>query len=307
MNISQSLIKYVRSHGEDKDTCPHMIYHMHFLKTYKNTPEKELLFEGGNYFESLCLGANRDGTKTTDMTRKKLTKAQEKDNLIRKAEGKIVLDGEKTIKQIRIEEQARRFPTLCAKNNINVIKEINTQVHIKKRLGNDIIGEGTLDLFPTTIISSQGLKLCIIDLKLTGSIDNRYGDYCWGEPERLDKIQAKMYSWLVRNIDLELNPHLKDLLNVATINILNEGNFVFVYWVFDTDANMLGHKFIPVKWEIGNDREVEQELKVVYNRITEFANDGWKCNPIYSLCKSCSCSVLLGGHCSKYTETDGVI
>ena len=64
----------------------------------------------------------------------------------------------------------------------------------------DIVVKGKLDLFPAQVLLDGELKKCIVDIKLTGNVDDTFSPYSWGDPTKRDNIQGDMYMWLVRNV-----------------------------------------------------------------------------------------------------------
>jgi hypothetical protein len=299
MIITQSIIKKLFNHDERLYPCPHWFLRQVLNKDFPDLPKQLKTYERGNYMESLMLGANRDGSKTTDMERCQLTKKEVQENLIREAEGKPLIRGRKHIEQTRIEELALRFPGLCARDNINVIKEVNTQAHIKKKLSDNLFIEGTLDIFPTTIVLETGLKLAIIDLKYTSNLTATGGPFQWGDKSRIDFTQARMYSYLVRHIDFNLNPDLRFLVNDSTTKMLDARDFVFVYWVFDEQGRDRHIPFFPT---VADDKELLEKIRKTENAIKEMADEGWKCTPSADNCDKCPVSLLNGGDCHKYSK-----
>jgi len=304
MIITQSIIKKLFNHDERLYPCPHWFLRQVLNRDFPESPEQLEVYEGGNYFEYLVLGRNRDGGATIDMKRKKLTKDQIKENLRREAESKQLLLGEKSVKQERIELQAKMFPQLCSKYQVNIIKEVNTQIFVKKKIRDNLFLELTMDVFPTTILTSQGIRLAIMDTKLSGDINSTFGDYQWGDPSRIDYIQAMTYTYGVRDIDFNLNPHLEGILTPSILKMIQDRDFVFVYWIFDTNANKLGHKFVPFYPSITHETSLLEKIRRTEQAIIEMANNGWKKEPKYKLCKKCPVSVLNGGDCRDYSEFD---
>ena len=104
----------------------------------------------------------------------------------------------------RIEQQALIFEQQKSIYQINVMKDVNTQVTIYKQWSkNDCIDLfGNLDIFPTTILlPKRGLRLTTIDTKLTKKFST-WGEFAWETPEVMDHTQGFMYHELMRDIDI---------------------------------------------------------------------------------------------------------
>ena len=116
---------------------------------------------------------------------------------------------------------------------------------------------GELDMFPVTLLTDEGLFLTTIDLKLTADVHSKFGDFCWGSPEYMDHSQAISYQYMVRNLDLELNPHIEVLEKArpGLINHAKNGNIAFFYWVF-------GYSKLPPENQ-------EKIIRVTYDPIKE--------------------------------------
>lgn len=282
--ISQSLIKKFLKHGEERIICPKFIYETEMAKSTKVPPTLPMLH--GSYFETLTLGGGRGGHKTLDLPRKKLTIKQERENRVREEKNEEPLQGTKTIAQIRIEEQAERFNILRAQRQV-MITEYNTQVPILKKWGEGILLRGELDIFPTPILGREGLQLADIDMKLTWDIDNKYGDYCWGDPERMDHTQAQMYHYLVRDIDFSINKGLEQIVTPAVRSMIADNNILFLYWVFSYGYGDLRDKFVRYDWDKTKEAELEQSIRLTIACIEENEGLEWPAKPEYERCEKC--------------------
>lgn len=285
LKISQSLIKKFFYKGEKRDYCPYQIHCETIIKSHNRTTDAMI---AGSYFETLCLGSGINDQKTEDMARKRLTAKQ----IMAKQ-----TIGDKTIDQIRVEQQAMIFERQSAIYQISVQKEINTQVKLVKMFSenDNIILQGELDIFPTTILlPERGIRLCVIDLKLTGRFTD-WGEYCWGSPSSLDTIQGLFYNNLVRDIDIELNAKhnpgskISYLFTGPIKHQIEKNEPLFFYWVFNYKEKEISNKFI----EVGYDNMGKAELKTSITRTIEEYNknerNGWtKTNPSYDKCSTCA-------------------
>lgn len=282
--ISQSLIKKFLKHGEERIICPKNIYETEIDRKIEIPPTVPMMC--GSYFETLTLGGGRGGHKTLDLPRKKLTSKQERDNRVRAEKGEEPLPGAKTIAQIRIEEQAERFAIIRARHQI-MISEYNTQVRIFKKFNKDVMLSGELDVFPVAVLGKDGYQLAVIDLKLTGDIDNDYGDFCWGEPLRMDHTQAQMYHYLVRDIDFSLNQGLESVVTQRVRDIIANNEVLFLYWVFSYGSGDLRDKFVRYDWDKTKQAELEQSIRLTVALIEEYEAEGWPAKPEYERCTKC--------------------
>jgi len=282
--ISQSLIKKFLRHGEEKPICPKNIYYTEIEPIEERVPTRPML--DGSYFETLTLGGGRGGHKTLDLPRKKLTTKQERDNRVLVEKGEEPLQGAKMISQIRIEEQAERFNILRAQRQI-MLTEYNTQVPIVKEWQEGVFIRGELDIFPTPVLGREGLQMAIIDLKLTGDIDNEFGDYSWGSPDRMDHIQPQMYHYLVRDIDFSLNKGLEVIVTSSVRNMISDNNVLFLYWVFSYGSGDLRDKFVRYDWDSNKEAELHESIRKTVALLQEYEAEVWPAKPEYERCEKC--------------------
>lgn len=170
--VSQSAIKDLAfDHNLETKSCPRRFVSKFIMNM--GVPPTESM-NAGNFFETLVLGSNRDGSMTTDLER--------------------TAKGQKTTDQLRIEEQAAYFLT-------NITKEY--QMDLKyKHVSHEFEWNGVPCIAHIDVISSiydptlsqPFQKRAIIDTKLTKDISSDYGDYTWNNPERMDHTQAVFYT-----------------------------------------------------------------------------------------------------------------
>ena len=281
--INQSIIKAFFYKGEKRDYCHRYVKEQCIDKSVS---KESLSMMCGNYFETLCLGSSMGGKTTYDLPRKILTKKQ-------KENGQKV--GDKTIDQIRIEEQALVFNRKKTEHQISVQKNVNTQIEIKKlwSVNDNIILKGELDTFPTSIaLPKRGLRLCTIDLKLTQTFTD-FGEYCWATPANIDPIQGYMYSELVRDIDLafnhEENPDSRlFMVYTETVQrILSQIDPLFFFWVFTYKKNP-ANKFVEVEYNSMKRLELFESIRKTVEEINTNERRGWDREvPSKDNCKQC--------------------
>ena len=284
--INQSIIRTFLRNGEEREYCYRRIYLTKVAKTISSPQSDPMLY--GKYFESQCLGSSAMGEKINDLPRKKLTRAVEAENAVRKDRGKRPLRGEKYLHHIRIDEQIARFKVLLNHHKI-MVNESNVQVPLFTIWDQDpdVLLKAELDIFPTTIRLEDKLNAAIIDLKLTADIHNEWGEYCYGKPEYLDLIQAKMYHYIVRNLISSLNPGIDTLLTDSVKSLIENNNILFLLWIFNYKKENLEDKFIIVKWDKQKEQELHESIRKTIAILNHGEAEGWPTNPQYSICKSC--------------------
>jgi len=175
IKISQSLIKAMRYNEEgEAQTCPTFLK---LLYIDKLKIEPSLSMQMGNYFETKVLGANRDGTKTTQLP---LTHSTQK----------------KTADNIRIDDMAFEFLNTIVPTYALELK--NSHIELEAEMKGSAFGLiAHLDLvspiLDPTIDPDKIVDCAIIDTKLTSDIGNSWGDFSWGTPEKMDHFQADFY------------------------------------------------------------------------------------------------------------------
>jgi hypothetical protein len=290
--INQSIIRTFLHNGEEREYCFRRIYLTKIIRTLKEAPSEPMLY--GKYFETKCLGKS-SGYDVKDLPRKALTKKVIAENAVRKVEGKPPLQGEKYLDHIRVDDQILRFDALVKQYKIIITKE-NVQVPILTVWDQDpdVLLSAELDVFPTTILlpdetDNNIVKMfaAIIDLKLTADINATYGEYCYGNPAYLDLIQAKMYHYVVRNINKKLNPTLSGLITNTVQSLIDKNLIQFLLWIFNYKKDVLEDKFIRVSWDKNKEAELHESIRKTVSTLEMGEKLDWPTNPVFHLCKSC--------------------
>lgn len=270
-------------HGSPREgVCMKRIYHMSIDPSVRSIATENQL--KGLFFESLCLGATADGSAVTDLKRKP--------------------NGEKTIAQERLEAQHSVFELGCVKHFITVAKKINTQVKVFKRFNDYAIIQATTDLFPTQMLYEKTiLPVVAIDIKVTGDLDNDFGEFGWGNVDNMDHTQMILTNYILRDIDMDLNAKMDS--NLAKHGLIRHEyldhlqNVPVFYWVFEHGKKMRNRIF-KVNVDSARIRELEEVLrKVIIIIEDEFVNNGWQANPSYKECEHCPLNYLNGGTCNE--------
>lgn len=278
-----SLIHRLFDHGNYREgVCMKKIKSIYIDKEIREKATEAQ--EGGLYFEGLCLGESA-GFGITDLKRKP--------------------NGSKTATQERLDMQHLNFKVGCINNFINIQPLINTQVKVWKKFTDYIYVTGVLDIFPTTILYLEEiLPMVLIDLKTTKDLDNTFGNYAWGRFEDMDHSQLSMYSFLLRDLDIELNRKMGSKL--ATNNLYRKEwndlyqNVPTFYWVFESGPKMRNQLF-KVNQDNGRINEVMELIRKTSGLIDdEYSRpDGWSAQPSYNECRYCPLNPLNGGLCKE--------
>lgn len=268
--ISSTLIKTMVDNGNVIDHCPAQIYYVNITKKFNRQTEPMLL---GNLFEHKALDMPGRAPSVPKDAR----------------------TGKHKLGTQRLLEQAEVFKNDCRENQIHVAPAINTQVTIIKRWEKDprILLKGKLDLFPTTFLNTETgeLELSIIDLKSTGNVENTFGKFGWGNPEAIDHIQATLYSYLVQDIDFELNDihipdnYLRDLFTEDVREAIKYNAYSFRYMIYDRSPNM-GKQILKVTMNPTRYSQMHESIRKVVSYIEEYNRAGWPTYP-HNGCKDC--------------------
>jgi hypothetical protein len=290
--INQSIIRAFLHNGNEREYCYRRIYLTKIIRSVREAPSDPMLY--GKYFETKCLGRS-SGYDVNDLPRKALTKKMIAENSVRKKEKKPLLQGEKYLDHIRVDDQINRFKALVKQHKI-IITDSNIQVPILTVWDQDpdVLLSAELDIFPTTIMlpdEDEGnvMKMwaAIIDLKLTADVNATYGEFCYGSPQFLDLIQAKMYHYVVRNINHKLNPNLSGLISKTVQSLIDKNAIQFLLWIFNYKKDVLEDKFIRVKWDPTKEAELHESIRKTVSSLEKGEKEDWPTNPVFHLCKSC--------------------
>lgn len=299
--INQSLIKkLVNKYQEEMEFCPKHIKEVVIDRIAESVPSDAML--AGKFFESHVLGSTTHGDPVLDLPRKRLSKKQE---ALLKSQGKPLI-GEKKIDQIRLETQIERFKIKAKQYETQIITGVNTHVNIYKHWSDRYLLVGELDWFPTPILYQGALRLAIIDVKVTSNVETTFGNFCWGAPQYMDHLQADMYHYLVRDIDFDLNPHLKGVVNDNIIDIIENENILFLYWVWGYQKEPLEYqeKIIERGYRDDNNslyrqQELKERIRKAIAILEREESFGWQANPVPEICKYCPLNKMNGGNCES--------
>lgn len=154
MKITQTIVK------EFKDACPRRIQDV-FIDGNKPSPNDDMV--AGLVFESMCLGSSADGQQYKEIRR--------------------LDNGQKSVRQLRIEQQADKFKRMFDPNDPDFLGFTITRRQVKLTHGGR---EGTADFMATRDGETEE---CLFDLKLTQDIQNGW----WGDLTKVDWIQQIHY------------------------------------------------------------------------------------------------------------------
>lgn len=264
--LSQSLVKMLfRKWNElpDDMICYRKIYAQYVLglRTKPTIPNLR-----GLLFEDLCCDTNNN-----NVTLPKHNKS-----------------GRKLVDELRIEQQAHIFKE-WVRSVHGTVNETVSQVTIYKHWDKDpnVIISGKLDIFPFLHydVNTGEFIVSILDLKYTGDITSTFGKFPWGEPERMDHLQAIWYLYLVMNIDYKLNDSLnrgnllKEFTNNSKIRpLLDSGNCTFKYYVADSKSNFSSDVFIYTL-KPDDFAQLFEVIRKTVNLLRTANENNWPANP----------------------------
>lgn len=282
--FSQTLIKNVVNKGhQEKDWCPRNVNEIYIAKNFEFRPTYPMLL--GQRFEQLAIGSSADG-RVTRLPRHKIT-------------------GLKRVSEERIEIQAMRAKQLAENYGVDIIEGINTQVPIYFKVGK-LPFRSIFDIFPTSFCDPDTgeIEPCAIDTKYTGDVNNTFGEYCYGEHEHLDYLQADLYLYGINAMKKEDNLHLIDLWGEEMFDkvVSMAKDYTFIYWVFG-NKEPINEQFKTIRrrfWDKDiKQRELLQRIHMAVGILSDAKKDGWQPRPFSSICKNCPVNVLHGGYCDK--------
>lgn len=222
--------------------CPMKLKKLFVDRTHQSIPSDAM--NRGVFFETLCLGSGVKGKQLHDLPRLK--------------------NGNKSVAQIRIEEQAQKFPLILAAHRMKVIEN---DVYLEYELEPGIFLCGTLDFLSSIWDDQEGmLDDAMIDLKLTQNIYSDFGPFSWGLPQKMDHLQAYMYNYLykvVRGMDLP-----------------------FYYMVFDYKPKP-EYKVIKKLVGILEMNELQEAIRKTIEKVDFHEGRGYFTNPSSENCKDC--------------------
>lgn len=175
VKISQSMIKSMRYDEDGQPTvCPTLLK-LQYIDGLRSEPSLSMQY--GNYFETKVLGANRDGGRTDQLP---LTHSTQK----------------KTADNLRIDDMAYEFSNTIVPRYQLELKNAHVTLECDSPFSKFKL-EAHLDLvspiLDPTIDPDNVIPTAIIDTKLTQDLNSTYGDFCWGEPEKMNHLQAYFY------------------------------------------------------------------------------------------------------------------
>lgn len=322
--ISSSIIRALYHNGNEKIVCPQRFYEETLIHNVdrKPRPDRTNPLAHGIYFETHCLGGGRLGQQRLDLERKAVSKkAMEewnKKRVLAEQQGLPIPEMPKGLKLTyheRIDHQINQFKLKHREYNMKIIPDMNTQIRIYKNHPDPdmshVLLRGDIDWLTNLTLprphdrTKMHENVALIDLKLTADVNNEHdfnGAVPWGKPERLDPTQLILYNELVHDIDYKLNEDLyttldgmekgssdklKMLFESIKNNIINEGNLLLLYWVFDYQKPEQNNRIIDVNPTQNRRKELYEAIRKTVRRIEEMRDDGFPTNPIDSICKDC--------------------
>ncbi len=195
----------------------------------------------GTHFETLVIGSGVKG-KTVTLT------PEEKKSVVLK----------------RIEKQAKDCRSYLRKLGGKIVgKQVYLDADVVDSDGQTIPIMGGLDIR----YQFKDGTIAIIDLKLTGDVDNDFGKFAWGKPETMDPSQLAQYG----------------LIEFAKTGVWP----ITQYWVFDSGPKMK-QKLINVNFPDHVRFQHIERVSKAYNEITiAWEMDMWMPHNTYENCSVC--------------------
>jgi hypothetical protein len=181
----------------------------------------------------------------------------------------LLKNGNKSLDQIRIEAQAENFFKVCDEHQIKFFGTDRT-------FHTELFGFETFGTWDGYGLYKR--KPVIIDIKLPGNISNTFGDFCWGDIDSMDKVQADQYMVAGRKLD--------------------DVPYDFLYMVFDYKKKpeyVLHH----VKYTNDTPLRLQERLEDVQAKISLHEVDGWPEMGFPDECKDCCFSDTCASFVSK--------
>jgi len=256
--------EYRGDHGEH--ICPKREYHLYLVGDVQSASTGNMI--NGKYFETELIGESIGGYKQT---------------------APLLKSGKKPIDIIRIDQQVHNAEMVMAKYGMNkefVQVEKVVPIEYKEHTGIVFRLKAHADLVTPVNIEHFSYPMAVVDIKLAIDRENKFGEYCWGEPKFMNHNQGILYSYVFQ--------------------------LPFMYLVFDykpRDKEM-GHKPIPVITPYMKGLNEEQantakqrffDLKMTVqgtiDRIIMWDAEGYPAEPESDVCKKCPLNPLNGGGC----------
>jgi len=260
IRISTSLINQMFPDGEEKSLCPRQLKTGYIDRKYR-MPETEAM-SAGRFFEYLCLGsgANPDDN-VTDLRSVKSGKG-----------------GEKSVDQVRIEDQVRQFETLVEQLGCKITPE-NTQQHVGREWEHDynewsddyeVLITGVLDFISP--VNAIGFKEngeryplifdeAVIDLKLTKDIWGTFGrNRSWAYPWTMSHTQLAIYNYIT--------------------------GLPAMYWVFDYKTKPEFRLYYKELTSI-EQLEMHETIRKTVEAYISMNKLGWPASPAFYRCRQC--------------------
>ena len=283
--LSYSLISKMFSYGNEMDFCPRYLYEVVMCRNVIEPPSLPML--KGLFAETLMIGGTAHGA-LYDLPRKTvpLKAIQE---AIKQGLNPDDVKGEKTIDQIRIEEQAALFPSKCRQYGVSIFKEgeaKNVQVPVQSLWTSSghipnckIWVQATVDIISGFVYQTQKFDSACLDLKMTKDRDGQgekeqrgeWSKFNYGDPANLDHLQ----------------PNLTTLIT----------GLPFFYWVWDYRKDNPGEKIIPHFTTRIEFAELNEIIRKSALNVAEMDRDNYPTRPHPRPCKKCPMAFFNGGQC----------
>ena len=264
LEITSSLIGKFFKRNEPIEYCPKEAYETYITGNYSKESTKAM--KRGTYFETILLGANVRG----EPVEKELTEVKKTP----------------TAEQKRIDIQIERAKKIIDEKEM-IISSNTVQVNAVRQMifpdvDFSVFLSQTADLITPIVYKDVFYDKVNVDLKLTGSLSNTWGDFGWANWREMDKTQALLASYVHK--------------------------LPFFYFIFDYPASGMTYKLIKVntssdnrKFDEGDpmknemilrDRELRESVRNTALLVEKHFYHGWEAWPSTALCQECPLNAI---------------
>lgn len=208
------------------------------------TSEPSMAMLQGNFLETLLWGADGNGN-VVQLPRKGGMQKREV--------------------QVRIEKNAWLLKNRWAPAMRMDFQAVHPQIVLG--LGERYHFRARIDMYTSMLDGDTFHPKVICDLKLTADVNNTFGPFCWGAPERMDDTQPVAYSWAYR--------------------VANGESIPFYYLVL-SHGRVDEHLCVRVQVDAAKERIFLSSLQRTVERIERYDTKGeWPLVPSSSNCRGC--------------------
>lgn len=243
IRLNQTVIKQLKEFNlAEPNFCPAQIRYLSFSEELQSLPPSEAMRKG-IVFETHALGLKPRANGESDIP--------------------LLKNGTVPVAYTRIMEQVNKFKSIATHFGMFPSQ---IQETIRVDYSEDVELFGTVDFVSPIHIMETSYPKAIIDLKLTGNIENPFGPFSWATPEKMDHTQAFMYTYLY---EMKYGERLP-----------------FFYMVFDYSTKK-GHKIVHKKVEDCDIDMLHESIDQAQKKLRFFQENEWMEIPEPKRCEFC--------------------